>query len=277
MLVACRQTKYVPEGKYLLKKNKIEVVGGKLDEDEITSIIRQKPNFKTVGFKAKLMVYNMFDSTSVANKRFKKNISIRKKNAKKLRKEDRINTKRIEKSRKKDRSVYTQKIIPLLDTVAPKMFLREWFKYKIGEIPVVFDSLSYNKSIEQLNLFLKNRGYYYGTAAGSIKYKRNRKAVITYELTPRDQYIINSVYIVSSNSTVKNEYANFVKKQEKEPLVTEPFDSDVLNSYRNIVAKHMRDNALYGFSSSHITYIADTNKTSMTVKLGIEFSDRMVR
>jgi hypothetical protein len=71
MLVACRQTKYVPEGKYLLKKNKIEVVDGKLDEDEITSIIRQKPNFKTVGFKAKLMVYNMFDSTSVANKRFK--------------------------------------------------------------------------------------------------------------------------------------------------------------------------------------------------------------
>ncbi len=277
MLVACRQTKYVPEGKYLLKKNKIEVVGGKLDEDEITSIIRQKPNFKTVGFKAKLMVYNMFDSTSVANKRFKKNISIRKKNAKKLRKEDRINTKRIEKSRKKDRSVYTQKIIPLLDTVSPKMFLREWFKYKIGEVPVVFDSLSYNKSIEQLNLFLKNRGYYYGTAAGSIKYKRNRKAVITYELTPRDQYIINSVYIVSSNSTVKNEYANFVKKQEKEPIVNEPFDSDVLNSYRNVVAKHMRDNALYGFSSSHITYIADTNKTSMTVKLGIEFSDRMVR
>lgn len=277
MLVACRQTKYVPEGKYLLKKNKIEVVDGKLDEDEITSIIRQKPNFKTVGFKAKLMVYNMFDSTSVANKRFKKNISIRKKNAKKQRKEDRINTKRIEKSRKKDRSVYTQKIIPLLDTVAPKMFLREWFKYKIGEVPVVFDSLSYNKSIEQLNLFLKNRGYYYGTAAGSIKYKRNRKAVITYELTPRDQYMINSVYIVSSNSTVKNEYANFVKKQEKEPLVNEPFDSDVLNSYRNVVAKHMRDNALYGFSSSHITYIADTNKTSMTVKLGIEFSDRMVR
>jgi len=267
----------VPEGKYLLKKNKIEVVDGKLDEDEISSIIRQKPNFKTLGFKAKLMVFNLFDSTSVAKKRFKENISIRKKNLKKKRKEERINAKRIEKARKKDPTVYTQKIIPLLDTVTPKMFLREWFKYKIGEIPVVFDSLLYDKSIEQLNLFLKNRGYYYGTTIGLIKYKKNRKVVVTYKLTPGAQYIIDSVYVVSNNSTVKNEYNNFVKKQVKKPLINEPFDSDALNSYRNVVSKHMRDNALYGFSSSHITYIADTNRTTMRVKLGIEFSGRSVR
>ena len=44
---SCRQAKYVPEGKFLLKKNIIHVEEKNLDEDEVSNIIRQKPNFKT--------------------------------------------------------------------------------------------------------------------------------------------------------------------------------------------------------------------------------------
>lgn len=69
---SCRQAKYVPEGKFLLKKNIIHVEEKNLDEDEVSNIIRQKPNFKTVGFKIRLWAYNRVDSVNVANKRIQK-------------------------------------------------------------------------------------------------------------------------------------------------------------------------------------------------------------
>jgi hypothetical protein len=267
----------VPEGKYLLKKNKIIVKDAKLDPDELSSIIRQNPNFKTVGIKLKLMAFNTFDSTAVATKRSNKNEVLRTKNKKKLDRQDRINLRRIDKAKKKGNNLYTQKFIPLKDTVNPKMFFREWIKYKIGEAPVIFDSLPYNKTIEQYAIYLKKKGFYYGSVRDTVVFHRNRKAVTTYELTAGPRYIIDSVYVSTSNSLLASEYKGYVKKQEKTPLVGEPFDSDKLDELRNKVARYMRDNAIYGFSSSHITYLADTNKTTMKVVLGIEFSDRLVR
>ena len=191
--------------------------------------------------------------------------------------QERINLRRIDKAKKKGNNLYTQKFIPLKDTVNPKMFFREWIKYKIGEAPVIFDSLPHNKTIEQYAIYLKKKGFYYGRVRDTVVFHRNRKAVTTYELTAGPRYIIDSVYVSTSNSLLASEYKGYVKKQEKTPLVGEPFDSDKLDELRNKVARYMRDNAIYGFSSSHITYLADTNKTTMKVVLGIEFSDRLVR
>jgi hypothetical protein len=60
-------------------------------------------------------------------------------------------------------------------------------------------------------------------------------------------------------------------------LVGLPFDKDYLSAYRERVARSMRDSAYYGFSSSHISYLADTSYERMTVDLGIVFTDRLVR
>jgi len=277
VLVACRQTRYVPEGRYLLKKNKIVVSGDKLDMDEVASIIRQNPNFSTLGIKAKLMVFNMVDSSAVAEKRKEKNDQLRRKNRRLSEKEDKINNRRILRAREKNKSLYTQKIIQLKDTVTPRMFFREWLKYKIGQPPVIFDSLLYEKTVEQLALYLRKKGYYYGTASGNVEFNSRRKAIVEYNLETGNAYRIDSVYIISSNSYLTQEYRKFLSKQEKEPLVGEVFDMDRLDEYRSKVARFMRDNAVYGFSPSHLTYVADTNKTRMTLSLGLEFSDRLVR
>lgn len=276
-LYSCRQTKYVPEGKYLLKKNVIKVIDGKLEVDDVAEIIRQKPNFKTFGLKMRLWAYNRIDSANVAKKRMAKNESIREKNQEKIQRRDRINKKRIERARAKGDEFYTEKIVKLKDTVFPKTFFREWFKYKFGEKPVVFDSIPFNKSLEQLNVYLKNKGYYYGSVAGEVEFKKNRKAIVRYSLTPGPQYKIDSVFVQSNNTLVKQLYYNFVKDHTEMPLIGQPFDSDYLDDYREKVAKYMRDHTLFGFSSSHINYVADTTFNTMSVTLDVRFTDRMVR
>jgi hypothetical protein len=147
-LSSCNQTKYVPKEKFLLKKNKLDVNGGPIDEASLTAIIRQKPNFKTLGIKMKLWAYNQVDSSKVANKRIRINQELRMKNKQRLSRQSKINNRRIVKARRKGKKVYTERIVQLKDTVNPRMFLREWFKYKIGEKPIVFDSIPYNKSID---------------------------------------------------------------------------------------------------------------------------------
>lgn len=276
-LVACKQTKYVPKDKFLLQKNKVKLMDEGVSEEDVVEVIRQKPNYKTLRIKMKLWAFNRIDSTAVSKKRFKENLKLREENAQLIAKQDAINLKRIEKARKKGKDLYTEKTVQLKDTVNPKMFFREWAKYKIGEKPVVFDSLLFNKTREQLGILLKNKGYYYGSVESSVKYKKNRKAVAKYTITSGPRYVIDSVYIITDNSTVKDDYVKFIKKTENGDLKGMPFDKDVLNAHREQVAKYMRDNLLYGFSSSHINFIADTTYSTMTVTLGVRFTDRMVK
>jgi outer membrane protein assembly factor BamA len=277
VIVACKQTKYVPDGEYLLKKNTVIQSGDKLDKDDLSSIIRQQPNYKRLGVKWKLMAYNSIDSAKVAEKRIRKNQNLREKNRKRLKREDRINGKRIQKAKNKGKSMYTHKRVILKDTLEPRMFLREWYKYKIGEPPVVFDSILYNKTLEQMNAFLRRKGYYYGSAQAFVDYKENKKCKVTYEVTTGERYFVDSTYLVCENEDVKEAYDAFVLIQHDPPLLGQPFDSEEIDDFRADVAKFMRDSSFYGFSSNHITFLADTNKLDMTVDLGIIFGDRRIQ
>ncbi|NRA12488.1 MAG: hypothetical protein HRT57_11095, partial [Crocinitomicaceae bacterium] len=277
MLLACNQTKYVQDGDYLLKKNDIKQAGDKLDKYDLNSIVRQQPNYKRFGFKWKLMAFNSIDSTKVANKRLRKDINLRQKNKKRKTDEMAINAERIEKAKAKGLDVYTHKTKKLKDTITPKRFLREWYKYKVGETPVVFDSLLYNKTIEQLNAYLKSKGYYYGSAGGFVDYKKSGKCNVTYHVKSGKRYFIDSAYYVCKNEEVEEAYKAFLRIQHDEPLINQPFDTDMLDDYRDRVARFMRDSSFYGYSSNHITYTADTSKTDLKVKVGIVFGDRTIR
>ena len=282
-LGACHVTKNVPGGYFLLKKNKV-VINGTLSSEinsEINSIIRQQPNQRILGIPFKLMLFNSIDSSKVAEKRMRLNIKLTEKNEKIILKTKRINDARIEKSRSKGKKLYTEKIIPQLNIESSRLFFREWLKYKIAEKPVVYDTILYNKSIDQIRLFLKRKGYYYGNVSGSRIIDKKHKIKVDYAISSGPCYIIDSVYVIGKNSSIKNSYTNkFLKKivenTQVDPLLNRPFDLDYLQTYRENIAKFMRDETFYGFTASSISLIADTNKTTMKVVLGIEFKNRLV-
>ncbi len=259
-----------------MKKNKIEQSGKKIPKDDLSEIIRQQPNYKRFGVKWKLMAFNLVDSTKVADKRLKKNNKIFIKNRERLKKQDRINSSRVDKAVKKGKSHYTEKLIPLKDTLNPRRFFREWYKYKIGSPPVVFDSVVFNKSIEQLEAFLRTKGFYYGNVKGAVEYHDNKKCIVTYSIETGLQYIIDSVYVIVDNDLVDGNYQCFLEENENNSILNQPFDSDILDNHRYRVAKYMRNEGLYGFSTSHISFVADTNQTTMKVNIGVQFGDRLI-
>jgi outer membrane protein assembly factor BamA len=279
-IVGCNQTKYVPQSEYLIKKNKVIVKGDKstIDKEELASIIRQPTNYRRFWIKWKLYAYNSVDSAKVAEKRERLNQELVAENKRRIAKQNRINKKRILKAREKGRTHYTHKTIALKDTLNPRKFIREWYKYEIGEPPVIFDSTAFEKTLEQMNAYLAQKGFYYGAAEGLVTYKESKqKCVVTYVVTPGAQYKIRNTRIDCENPEVLEAYQDYVRSRHDPPLLNKPFDSKMLDSYRYRVAKFMRDSSFYGFSANHITYVADTSKHDMSVDLTLVFGDRTIR
>lgn len=284
---SCNQTKHVPQGKYLLKKNVVNVEGDKLDKEAMNEIIRQQPNRSLLGVKFRLWAYNRetffyvikTDSTTIADKRYRQNQKLKVKNQKRRDRQNRINEERIAKAKADGDSLYYEKIIPLKDTINPRKFIREWFKYKIGEPPVVFDSAQFERSVSQLNLHLNRKGYYFGKVTGDIDTnERKRKVTAIFNVVTGKPYYIDSLIIDCENPSVLADYLQLRKKSYHQNLVGEKLDSDILSNYKSVVAKYMRDNAYYGFSPAHILFQADsTTKDSMRVDLTIVFTDRFIK
>lgn len=287
LLVSCNQTKHVPEGKYLLKKNKLVVKGDNMDEEMIHEIIRQQPNRKTLGVKMKLWAYNRetyfylikSDTLTIAKKRARLNNKLREKNKRKALREKRINERRIQKARERGDSVYFQKFIPRKDTIAPRRFFREWFKYKIGEPPVIFDTSLFSKSKQQIRIYMVKKGYYFSNVSGDLDTNsKNNKITANYFIETGSPYIIDSVTVKGENASVLGSYYSFTRESGSPQLKGERLDSDMLADYKNKVARYMRDEGFYGFSPSQIFVSADSASVKdMKVKLTIEFGDRVIK
>ena len=282
-LTSCHVTKNVPKGNLLLRKNTILIEGAKvaISSAEISEIIRQKPNSRVIGIPFKLILFNSIDSAKVSQKRMRINAKIDNGNKRMDIKLDEINAKRIEKARKKGKKMYTKKIKEHKEIENSRLFIREWIKYKLAEKPIIYDSLLLKKSMDQIGFYLKRKGFYYGSISFSEEIVRDRLMKITYKINPGPCYLIDSVYSIGPNSSVISAYSiKFLKAQKlkfkSDPLVDKPFDLDYLEDYRESIAKFMRDEAYYGFTASSISLLADTNKSSMKVVLGLEFKNRLI-
>ncbi len=268
-------SKYVPENKFLLKKNKIEIDGDKNLAYDLSLIVKQQPNFKSLGLRINLWAYNQIDSAKVAKKRLRKNKKLSLKNQKRREKQARINKNRIAKAKRKDREYYTEKIIPLKDTINPRSFFREWLKYKIGEPPVVFDSSYMKKTIKQFNIYLKKKGFYFANTKAKVSY--NKEAIVRYIINTGEVYIIDSLVISSKNKGIKAKVIGLLNsienKEKSNALIGRPFDLFYLDKLRTKIAKNLRDSGFFGFTVNSISYAVDTNQRQMNVMINLIIED----
>jgi len=264
---------------YLLKSNEIVMNKNTISKEEVMSIVRQKPNQKTFGLPIKLFIFNSIDSVKIADKRLKKKKSFDFKLKKKREKVNKINQKRIRKAIKRGETEYDEKV--LSDTVFSKVLFREKLKYKFGQKPIVFDSILFDKSVEQIALFLKKKGYYYNNVKGNVNYsEKDSKAAVSYSINSGPLYVIDSVKLLGSSLIIA-----LYKKYERKQLANEgeypfrniPFDLDYLELFREDFSKFTRDETVYKFYTSNIHFTADTLKKTMKVNLILEFLDRFVQ
>ena len=279
VLTACDLTRNVPKGKYLLRANTIELKdNSSIDKYDLGLIVRQQPNQRNFYINFKLRIYNAIDSAHVAHKRELKFQKFEKKQKRKKEKVDEINEKRNKKAFSRGDSTFFPK--EYNQATFTKVLWKEKVKYKFGQKPIVFDTILYQKSIEQLGFYLRKKGYYYGSVTGGLVLNdKKRFAYPSYVIQAGPQYLIDSVQYVGAK-LLRDKHAAYVRKHidktGEHPLLGMPFDTDYLNDYREQVAKYLRDDQVYKFSSSSISFSADTNRQTMKVRLIVQFDDRYI-
>ena len=208
VISSCSITRHVPENQYLLDKYDIKTENGKINRDEITNYIRQKPNKKILGFKFHLSLYNL------SNK-------------------DKDN------------------------------FFNRWLR-SIGEEPVIYDEFSRQKTVSQLELYLRNKGYYNSIVQDTTILK-NRKARTIYNLTLNEPFKIESIKYMFEDTTL----SSYILPDTINSLLTKGqlFDVDVLSDERERLEILLKNQGFYNFSKEYIFFNADSSFVSNMVKV----------
>jgi len=274
LIAACNQTKYVKENSYLLKKNKIVLKNHTILLEDMEYVLRQQPNQKFIGIPVKLNLYNLFDSTKLANKRQDRMDTFILKLEKKKKKCALINEKRRVRAIEKNKSFYIPKI--LKDTLFKHNSFGERIKYRYGQAPVVLDTSLVKKTQEQLRLFLKKKGFYYSSISSSIKRnEKKRFAFVEYKIETGLPYVIDSINYAGNNS-LRSEHISFLKRQKildgEHPLQGKYMDVEILDEHRYLFSRYMKDRGYHKFIPTNTLYELDTNSRTMKVNVTLLFN-----
>ncbi|MEY8019592.1 BamA/TamA family outer membrane protein [Muriicola sp. SD30] len=252
LLSSCNTLKRVGEDELLLTKNTILVDGVKVLDEDIKSLIVQKPNTRVLGYPLRLNLYNLAkkdpDSTFQAWLH------------KKPGREDRL------------ANLLSQKQV---DALGESFFVKgysEWLK-KIGEAPVVIDTSRVRKTLQRLNSYYGSKGYFNNSTTFKIREeKREQRAAIDYEVTLGKPFYIDSLSRNIASPAIDSLYQrtrenSFIKEKKQ-------FDLTDFNNERQRLTELFRNSGVYNFQESSITYdiLRDTTEIRDDQQMNVELN-----
>ncbi len=140
-----------------------------------------------------------------------------------------------------------------------------WLR-RIGEEPIILDEYLARKSADQLNLYLKNKGYYNAKVVDTIIYKK-KKALIKYSIKTNEPYIINQInYKIEDTLLTQKILKDTLNSLIKKNAI---FDVDILEKERKRIEEYIRKQGYYDFVKQYIYFEADTSLKNNAVNLSI--------
>lgn len=150
----------------------------------------------------------------------------------------------------------------------------DWLK-RVGEAPVMYDEFQAQKSKDQLQIFLKNKGYYNAVVKDSLLINHAKKKLnLLFDIKAGKPYRIrNYMYSIKDKSLqgvlLKDSVSQLLKPNDV-------FDLDVLNAERQRIATYLKDRGYFRFSEEFVSFLADTNFYSHQVDLTINVDDALL-
>jgi len=150
----------------------------------------------------------------------------------------------------------------------------DWLK-RVGEAPVLYDEFQMQKSKDQLQIFLKNKGYYNAVVKDSLVINQAKKKLnLLFDIEAGKPYRIRN-YMYS----IKDKSLHGILLEDSVNQLLKPndiFNLDVLNAERQRVATFLKDRGYYKFSEEFVRFKADTNFYSHQVDLTINVDDALL-
>lgn len=253
-MIGCNTLKRVDDNELLLTKNSIYADEEKIKDDNIQSLIAQKPNSSLLGYRLRLNLYNLAKEnpdSSFQNWLHRK-----------------------EKREKRLNRLLSQKQVNRLKESFVVKGASDFFK-RIGEPPVVIDTSLTQKTVDRLKAYYNSKGYFNNSGTYTvIKGKRKKRAEVDYKISLEKPFLIDTILKNISSPELDSIYDNstnlaFVKDGEQ-------FDLANFNQERERLTTLFRNSGVYNFQESSINYdiLRDTSQVAndqlMNVQLNIQ-------
>ncbi len=139
-----------------------------------------------------------------------------------------------------------------------------WLK-RIGEAPVIYDPFLTEKTRQEFERFMHNKGYYNAVVKDSTLLMTNRKAEVYYSIISNQPYQIHSYETVIKDDSLRKELG----KQDNESLIkpNSLFDSDLLGSETQRLLRKLQNDGYYKATKNIFYYEADSTKKGHGVDL----------
>ena len=273
MLWACSSTRYLDKNQKLLYKQSIEAPKG-FDKSELNDYYVQKANRKF------LWVFNSLTGMHYWGlKSFNKETSwpihskkdfVRKKEAK---------------EKKFDRKIAaTKNPRRIANLQFRKQQKSDAFNFKIeyGNLPMqwgekvsVYDSANMQATVEKLNTYLFNHGYFLGKTIPEIT-EKGKKVSVKYVIVPGQPFLYDTIFYRVADSAV----LRLVRKYEGESKIKigERYDQKKISDERDRIDLIMKDHGYYDFSKQYIDFQIDTAyRHNHAIALQMSISDPVYR
>jgi len=295
VVYSCKQARYVPEGKYLYKvktkslpwreyKKTIHFVEYENDSipkysdahdlvyaGDLYEILKPQPNMRL-----KLAFYNMVDSTRMQKQVERKKNKTDRINKKKQARENKINKKRNDKAKAKGKDYFVQKKV-LKKRL--KSGWRAWVVHKVGQPPVMQDTALVHKSKEQLEIYLRKKGFYDSYVNDTVVYNDKRRISYSrFTVYTGKPYYIGDIKFdsVPPSSLFEKHYKRFVRKKGTSIQTGGLFDADLIDLERENFSKYLRDYAFFDLNKNYIYFVADTTKKDHVADIYIHIKPRTI-
>ncbi len=141
-----------------------------------------------------------------------------------------------------------------------KLFQRK----SLGTKPVIFDSTMAAVSVDKLQQYLKNKGFYHSSVSKSIQYGR-KTAAVTYTIHSGQPCIVKRFDYFIPDTLMRNfVMADSANGKLRKGMI---YDTYVLDDERDRIANLLRNNSFFNFSLSDIYYLADTTNAGLSAEV----------
>lgn len=141
----------------------------------------------------------------------------------------------------------------------------EKLKKDLWEEPVLLDSTKLNATLEQMQAYMFNKGYFHAKASYEVKYSAH-KAKVTYKIEPGPVFTINKIDYKIADTRI----ARLIYFDKNNSLIHtgSNFDGDILSQERDRITLTLRNNGYYNFSREYIYYDIDSTLPGNVVNVG---------
>ena len=232
LMISCNALKRVEEDELLLTKNTILADDEKVTEEDVHSLIVQKPNSSILGYPFRLNLYNLAKENP-----------------------DSSYQAWLHKTEKREKHLINWLSKKQVDRLGESFLVKgysEWLK-NVGEAPVTIDTALTNKSAKRLKAFYDSKGYFNNTANYYIvPTKRKQRAAIEYNVTLGKPFILDTItYNISSPAidSIFNAHkeASYIKQKDQ-------FNVLAFNTEKERLTSLFRNSGVYNFQESSISY-----------------------